>query len=99
MVVRRPFGNYSAQFSDARTVSYQVYSRLDSPAPAADPALVEPLPADAREAYLQLPRLDPRIRELTREHCWRRSIARRPGAHAARNICATTMATRSNSPR
>jgi transglutaminase-like putative cysteine protease len=66
MVVRRPYGNYSAQFSDARTVSYQVYSRLDSQAPAADPALVEPLPADAREAYLQLPRLDPRIRELTR---------------------------------
>src|SRR3984957_1502247 len=66
MVVRRPYGNYSAQFSEARTVSYQVYSRLDSQAPAANPALVEPLPADAREAYLQLPLLDPRIRELTR---------------------------------
>ena len=65
LVVRRPFGNYSAQFTDARTVSYQVYSRLDSPAAASDPALVEPLPADARQAYLQLPRLDPRIRELT----------------------------------
>ena len=66
MVVRRPFGNYSAQFSEARTVSYQVYSRLDSQAPAADPSLVEPLSADAREAYLQLPRLDPRIRDLTK---------------------------------
>src|SRR5580693_7491331 len=66
LVVKRPYGNYSAQFSEARTVSYQVYSRLDSQAPATEPALVEPLPADAREAYLQLPRLDPRIRELTR---------------------------------
>jgi protein-glutamine gamma-glutamyltransferase len=65
LVVRRPFGNYSAQFADSRTVSYQVYSRLDSPAAASDPALVEPLPAIARQAYLQLPRLDPRIRELT----------------------------------
>ena len=65
LVVRRPFGNYSAQFSDARTVSYQVYSQLDPPAGAADPALVPPLPANAREAYLRLPRLDPRIRELT----------------------------------
>ncbi len=66
MVVKRPFGNYSAQFSEARTVSYQVYSRLDSQAPAEDPRLVEPLPADARQAYLQLPRLDPRIRALTK---------------------------------
>jgi len=64
-VIRRPFGNYSAQFSDSRTVSYQVYSHLESPAPTVDPALVEPLPADARQTYLQLPRLDPRIRELT----------------------------------
>src|SRR5580698_9283362 len=66
MVVRRPYGNYSAQFSDARTVSYQVYSRMDSPAPPVDPASVTPLRADVREAYLQLPRLDPRIPALTR---------------------------------
>jgi transglutaminase-like putative cysteine protease len=65
LVVRRPFGNYSAQFTDARTVSYQVYSHLDSPSAPADPALVPPLATGAREAYLQLPRLDPRIRELT----------------------------------
>jgi transglutaminase-like putative cysteine protease len=64
LVVRRPFGNYSAQFTDARTVSYQVYSQLDSPA-AADPGQVPPLPPGARETYLQLPRLDPRIRALT----------------------------------
>jgi transglutaminase-like putative cysteine protease len=66
LVVRRPYGNYSAQFSEARTVSYQVYSHLDSPAAASDPALVDLLPADAREVYLRLPRLDPRIRALTR---------------------------------
>ncbi len=66
LVVRRPFGNYSAQFSESRTVSYQVFSRLDSPAAAADPSLVDPLPPDSREMYLQLPRLDPRIRELAR---------------------------------
>ena len=65
LVMHRPYGNYSAQFSDARTISYQVYSRLDSPGPAADPSLVEPLPAAARETFLQLPRLDPRIRKLT----------------------------------
>lgn len=65
LVVRRPYGNYSAQFSDARTVSYQVFSRLDAPGPASDPALVEPLSAAARQVYLQLPRLDPRIRQLT----------------------------------
>jgi protein-glutamine gamma-glutamyltransferase len=65
MVVRRPYGNYSAQFSESRTVSYQVYSRLDSPAAASDPTLVPPLAAGARQVYLQLPRLDPRIRELT----------------------------------
>src|ERR1700689_166065 len=51
LVVRRPFGNYSAQFTDARTVSYQVYSQMDSPAPPADPASVTPLPSGAREAY------------------------------------------------
>lgn len=65
LVVRRPYGNYSAQFTDSRTVSYQVYSHLDSPAAATKPWEVEPLRADARQTYLQLPRLDPRIRELT----------------------------------
>jgi transglutaminase-like putative cysteine protease len=65
LVVRRPFGNYSAQFSEARTVSYQVFSHLDSQTTAVDPKLVQPLSADARDAYLQLPRIDPRIRVLT----------------------------------
>jgi protein-glutamine gamma-glutamyltransferase len=64
LVVRRPFGNYNAQFNDARTVAYQVYSRMETPFLGGD-TRVEPLPPDARNAYLQLPRTDPRIRELT----------------------------------
>jgi len=62
-VVRRPFGNYSAQFSDSRNIAYQVYSRIELPA-ARGGAKIAPLPADQRSAYLQLPRTDPRIREL-----------------------------------
>ncbi|MBV9771304.1 MAG: DUF3488 domain-containing protein [Bryobacterales bacterium] len=65
LVVRRPYGNYSAQFSEARTVSYQVYSHLDSTAAAQIGSFVEPLSAAARATYLQLPKLDPRIGELT----------------------------------
>jgi transglutaminase-like putative cysteine protease len=63
LVVRRPFGNYSAQFSDARTVAYQVYSRLEMPSTMGE-TKIEPLSAEARKAYLQLPRTDPRIQEL-----------------------------------
>jgi protein-glutamine gamma-glutamyltransferase len=63
LVVRRPFGNYSAQFSDSRTVAYQVYSRLETPR-AGGETKIAPLPAEARKIYLQLPRTDPRIREL-----------------------------------
>jgi protein-glutamine gamma-glutamyltransferase len=65
-VVRRPYGNYSVQFNDSRTVSYQVFSFLESPAAARDTALVDPLPAADRAADLQLPRLDPRIPELAK---------------------------------
>jgi protein-glutamine gamma-glutamyltransferase len=63
LVVRRPFGNYSAQFNDSRTVAYQVYSRLEMPS-AKGETRIAPLPVEARNAYLQLPRTDPRIREL-----------------------------------
>jgi len=63
LVVRRPFGNYSAQFSDSRTVAYQVYSRIEMPS-AKGETEIELLPAGERNAYLQLPRTDPRIREL-----------------------------------
>src|ERR1700733_4008737 len=83
-VVRRPYGNYSAQFSDGRTVSYQVYSRLDSPAAAMDPKSVVPLSADAREVYLKLPRLDPRIGALT-ENIVRGEASPVGQAHALEN--------------
>ena len=63
LVVRRPFGNYSMQFGDSRNVAYQVYSRLELPS-AHGESEIEPLSAAARNAYLQLPRTDPRIREL-----------------------------------
>ena len=64
IVVRRPFGNYSTQFNDSRTVAYQVYSRMERPA-ASGEAPIQPLPPEQRKAYLQLPRTtDPRIREL-----------------------------------
>jgi transglutaminase-like putative cysteine protease len=63
LVVRHPFGNYSAQFSDSRTVAYQVYSRLEMPF-AMGQNKIEPLSLEARNAYLQLPRTDPRIQAL-----------------------------------
>jgi hypothetical protein len=62
-VVRRPFGNYSAQVGDSRSVAYQVYSRIEVPY-ARNPATVPPLSLQDRAAALQLPRTDPRIREL-----------------------------------
>jgi protein-glutamine gamma-glutamyltransferase len=66
LVVRGSFGNYSAQFSESRDVSYQVYSRLESPLYVAGRRedAVEPLTPEARNVYLQLPRTDPRIGEL-----------------------------------
>ncbi len=67
LVVRRPFGNYSAQFNDSRTVAYQVYSRMEVPS-ASGASKIEPLPAEQRNVYLQLPRTtDPRIRELAKD--------------------------------
>lgn len=66
LVVRRPDGNYSVQFAESRTVSYQVFSFLESPQAAQDPVLVDPLSAKDRLAHLQLPRLDPRIPELAK---------------------------------
>jgi protein-glutamine gamma-glutamyltransferase len=63
-VIRRPYGNYSVPFNDSRTVSYQVFSFLES---SREPELVDPLPDTERTAYLQLPRLDPRIPALTKD--------------------------------
>jgi protein-glutamine gamma-glutamyltransferase len=66
LVLRSPNGNYSVPAPDARTVSYEVYSFLEAPAASIDPALVDPLPLSVRQAYLQLPHLDPRIPELSK---------------------------------
>ena len=65
-VIRRPSGNYSVAAPDSRTVSYQVYSRLESSLTRQRPedSDVRPLSIEERDVYLQLPRLDPRIREL-----------------------------------
>ncbi len=61
LVVRRPFGNYSAQFSDSRTVSYQVYSRLETPS-TRSVTKVEPLArGGARTPICNCRALDPRI--------------------------------------
>jgi protein-glutamine gamma-glutamyltransferase len=66
-VVRHPDGNYRVQFAEGRTVSYQVFSFLESPQAARDPVLVDPLSAADRQAHLQLPRtLDPRISDLAK---------------------------------
>src|SRR5581483_7429257 len=54
LVVRRPWGNYSAQFTDARTVSYQVYSHLEPRGPAVHSDPVPALPSSERQVYLQL---------------------------------------------
>ncbi|MBZ5607819.1 MAG: transglutaminaseTgpA domain-containing protein [Acidobacteriia bacterium] len=65
-VIRRPFDNYNVQSGEARNVSYQVYSRLDSPyreASAVEDAGESP-PRAVSSVYLQLPRLDPRIHTL-----------------------------------
>ncbi len=66
-VIRRASGNYSVQFGESRDAWYQVYSRMDSPL-RQDSAgeLVDPLARDVRNEYLQLPQLDPRIEDLTK---------------------------------
>jgi transglutaminase-like putative cysteine protease len=63
-VIRRPGGNYSVGFGDARNISYQVYSRLDREDLTDD--YLAPLTGELRKAYLQLPSMDPRISELAR---------------------------------
>jgi protein-glutamine gamma-glutamyltransferase len=66
-VSRRPFDNYNVPYAEARNVAYQVYSRLDPPFRESSPAdeTFEPTPG-AGSVFLQLPRLDPRIRELAK---------------------------------
>ena len=67
-VVKRPYGNYSAQSGDSRSTWYQVYSRLE-PSVAehvSEQDAARPLSIDERDLFLQLPSLDPRIEVLTR---------------------------------
>jgi protein-glutamine gamma-glutamyltransferase len=63
-VIRRPGGNYSVGFGDARNISYQVYSRLDVDDLTDD--YLAPLTGELRKAYLQLPPMDSRVGELAR---------------------------------
>src|SRR5579864_2949849 len=67
LVIRRPSGNYSVQSGDLRSPWYQVYSRLEPSVaePVSERDSVRPLSIDERNLFLQLPSLDPRIRELT----------------------------------
>ena len=66
-VIRNWGENYHVRFGDSQGVWYQVYSRLDPPARPDSPRIewADPLPRESRRHYLQLPRLDPRIGELT----------------------------------
>src|ERR1022692_125560 len=68
-VFRNSLDNFRVRLSDSHDIWYQVYSRLELPAPdleAAD-AFVDPLTREWRAVYLQLPRIDPRVSELARE--------------------------------
>src|SRR3984893_5897161 len=67
LVIRRPSGNYSVRSGDLRSPWYQVYSRLEPSAPvvAWERDSVRPLSIEDRNLFLQLPSIDPRIRELT----------------------------------
>jgi protein-glutamine gamma-glutamyltransferase len=66
-VIRNWSDNYHARFGDSQGVWYQVYSRLDPPTRPDEPTAewADPLPREWRRHYLQLPRLDPRIGDLT----------------------------------
>ncbi len=67
-VIRRAGGNYTLAFGDARSVSYQVYSRLDPPSSdELTDDYLEPLRGSARREYLQVPPIDPRVGELAQK--------------------------------
>ena len=67
-VFRNSLDNYRATSSDSHDLWYQVYSRLEPPPPETDDTgdLVEPLSTGWRKEYLQLPKVDPRVRALAR---------------------------------
>ena len=68
LVVRRPFGNYTRAVRRlARTSGTRSTAAWNTAgATPVDPDVVAPLPRTQRKLYLQLPSLDPRIRELAR---------------------------------
>jgi transglutaminase-like putative cysteine protease len=67
LVIRRPSSNYSVQSGDLRSPWYQVYSRLEPSVaePLSERYNIPPLSIEERNLFLQLPSIDPRIRELT----------------------------------
>ncbi len=67
LVVRRPWDNYSAQFTDSRTVSYQVYSHLDSP----DPVVTPPAPGRCPRSLSAIAAPGPAHPRAHGEHCRR----------------------------
>jgi transglutaminase-like putative cysteine protease len=69
-VLRNSLDNYRVRFSDAHNISYQVYSRLETPVRENDTSVefVEPLRREWRSVYLGLPKyVDPRIAKLAKE--------------------------------
>jgi protein-glutamine gamma-glutamyltransferase len=66
-VFRNAMDNYRVRFGDSRNVSYQVYSRLDLPKADNDQSgdAGMALPPSVQPQYLQLPRVDSRIVEMT----------------------------------
>jgi transglutaminase-like putative cysteine protease len=68
-VFRNSLDNFRVRLSDSHNIWYQVYSRLELPAPDLDAAdaFVDPLTREWRAVYLQLPRIDPRVSELAHE--------------------------------
>ncbi len=81
-VIRHPFDNYNVQTGGAHNISYQVYSRLDAPDRDARPTrgALETRRRAVSSVYLQLPRLDPRIRAAGGGYRRQRNIAARAGA-------------------
>ena len=69
-VFRNSLDNYRIRFGDARSVWYQVYSRLETSGRENESAdeFAEPLTTEWRKVYLQRPpRLDPRVIALTQK--------------------------------
>jgi protein-glutamine gamma-glutamyltransferase len=67
-IYRNPYGGYRLARDPPPGFSYDAYSLLEEPIEGALPGnLVLGLTSDARERYLQLPKLDPRVTALARD--------------------------------